>query len=75
MLAEEQIVGVRPVDAANLIDVAKALGDQERSSGPFALQNCVDSDGRAVKKKPGGSVIAMRLLDRGIDALDQVLRG
>ena len=30
VLLEKQIVGVGPVDAADLVDVAKALGDEQR---------------------------------------------
>ena len=32
VLLEEQIVGVRPVDAADLVDVAEALGDERARS-------------------------------------------
>src|SRR5262249_955495 len=50
MLLKEQVVRVRPVDAANLVNVAKAFGDQERGFGPRTLQDGVDGYGRAVKE-------------------------
>ena len=53
MLAEEQIVGVRPVDAADLVDVAKAFGDDERGAGAGALQHRIDGDRRAVQEQAG----------------------
>ncbi len=74
VLAEEEIVGVRPVDAADLIDVAEALGNEERGLGARALQDCIDGDGGAVEKQSGGFVVAARLPHPGIDALDQALR-
>jgi hypothetical protein len=37
MLLEEEIVGIRPVDAADFIDVAKALGGEEGGLGAGAL--------------------------------------
>ena len=60
VFAEVQIVGIRPVDAADLVDVAEPLGNEERGLGAFALQNGIDGDGRAVEKQPGGSVVGSR---------------
>ncbi len=74
VLAEEQIVGVRPVDPADLVDVAEPLGDQQRGFSAGALQDRVDGDGRAMQEQPGRAVIAARLLDTRIDAVDQPLR-
>ncbi len=74
MLAEEQIVGVRPVDAADLVDVAEAFGNDERGPGAGPLQNGVDGDGRAVEEQPGGGIIGARLLDSGGDPLDEMMR-
>ena len=51
VLLEEQIVGVRPVDAADLVDVAKAFGDEQRGLGAGALEDGVDGDGRAVQEQ------------------------
>ena len=74
MLAEEEIVGIRPVDAADLVDIAEALGDEERGLGALALQDGIDGDGGAVEKQSSGLVIAARLLNPGVDPLDQPLR-
>src|SRR5262249_8339113 len=74
VLAEEQVVGVRPVDAADLVDVAEAFGDEQRGPGAFALEDGVNGDGRAVEEEAGGLVIASRLRHPGIDALDQPFR-
>jgi hypothetical protein len=74
VLAEEQIVGVRPVDAADLVDVAEALGDEERGLGARALQDGIDGDGGAVEKQPGRFVVAACLRHPGVDPLDQALR-
>ena len=51
-LLEEQIVGFRPVDAADLVDVAKALRGQQRAVRAGALQDGVDRDGGAVQEQP-----------------------
>ena len=73
VLAEEQIIGVRPVDAADLVDVAEALRDDERGLRAGALQDGVDGDGRAVEKKPGLGIARAGLLDAGCDALDEMV--
>ena len=51
--AEEQIVGFRPVDAADLVDVSEPLRGDERAGGAGALENGVDCNRGAVKEKPG----------------------
>ncbi len=52
VLLEEQIVGVGPVDAADLVDVAEALASSAaRSRGAGALQDGVDRDRRAVQEQ------------------------
>ena len=51
MLAEEQVVGVGPVDAPDLVDVAEALGDQQRRLRAVALEQRVDRDRRAVQEQ------------------------
>ena len=63
VLLEIQIVGVGPVDAADLVDVAEALGGDQRGLGAGALQDGVDGDGRAVQEQRGGPVVAAGLLD------------
>src|SRR5262245_32715395 len=75
VLAEEQVVGVGPVDAADLVDVAKALGDEERSLRARSLEDGVDRDRRAVQEQAGRAIIAAGLLDALVDAVDQPLRG
>ena len=75
VLLEEQIVGIRPVDAADLVDVAKAFGDQQRGPGARALEDGVDRDGRAVQEQPGRSGSSLpAFVDPGVDAFDQPLR-
>ena len=51
MLLEKKVVGIRPVDAANLVGVAKAPGDQQRGPRPGTLEHGIDCDGGAVKEK------------------------
>jgi hypothetical protein len=74
VLAEKQVVGVRPIDTTDLVDVAEAFGDEERGLGALALQNGVDGDGGTVQKQPRGFVGAVRLRHSRIDALDEALR-
>ena len=45
MLLKEQIVCIRPVDATDLVYVAKALGYEQRSSGAGAFEHRIDCDG------------------------------
>ena len=71
---KEQVVGVRPVDAADLVDVAEAFGDQQRGLGAGALQHRIDGDGRAVQKQRRRAVIAAGLGDTGGNALNQMRR-
>jgi hypothetical protein len=51
VLLEEKIVGVRAVDAPNLIDVAKAFGDEQRRSRTRALEERIDRYRRAMKEQ------------------------
>ena len=74
VLLEEQVVGVRPVDAPDLVDVAEAFGDQQRGLGAGALEDGVDRDRRAVQEQSGRAIVAARLLDPAVDAVDQPLR-
>ncbi len=74
VLLEEQIVGVRPVDAPDLVDVAEAFGDQQRGLRAGALQDGVDRHRRAVQEQPGRAIVAAGLLDPAVDAVDQPLR-
>ena len=75
VLLEEEIVGIRPVDAADLVNVAKAFGNDERGVGAFALEDRVDGNGRAVEEEADIAVIGLGLGDAVVDALDQPLGG
>src|SRR5258708_5502418 len=57
--------------AAHPVNVAEPLGQQERGPRALALQDCVEGDGGAVQKEPGGFVGAARLNHPRVDALDQ----
>src|SRR5215467_13710147 len=52
--AKEEVVGFWPIDAADLVDIAEALRGEERARRSRPLQNGVDRNGRAVKKKARG---------------------
>ena len=51
MLLEEQVIGVGPIDAADLVDVAESARRHQRGLGAGALQHGVDGDRRAVEKQ------------------------
>ena len=55
MAVEEQVVGFRPVAAADDVDVARAARHDQAGLGALALDQRVDRDGRAVDQ----------LVDRG----------
>src|SRR5262249_19053069 len=74
MLLEEQVVGIGTIDAANLVDVAEAFGDDERGARAGALQDGIDGDGRAVQEQAGRAVVGASLVDRRGDSLDQMMR-
>ena len=74
MLLEIQVVGVGPVDAADLIDVAEALGRHQRGLRAGALEDGVDGNGRAVQEQPRRPVFAAGLLDAARNAVDQPVR-
>jgi hypothetical protein len=71
VLVEEQVVGVGPVHAADLVDVAEALGDQQRGVGARALQQRVDRDGRAVQEQVAVAQVDVGAVQGGLDAVDQ----
>ena len=52
---EQQVIGLRPVAAADDVDVARAAGDDQPGLGALALDQRIDGDGRAVDQ----------LVDRG----------
>ena len=71
VLAEEEVVGVGAVDPPDLVDIAKALGGDERGAGPGPLENRVHRDGRAVQEYPGCGVVGPRSPDARGDALHE----
>ena len=73
VLLEEQIIGVRAVDAPDLVDVAKAFGDQQRGFRAGALEDRVDRHRRAMQEQAGRAIVAAGLLDPAVDAVDQPL--
>ena len=66
MLLEKQIVRVRPVDPADLVDVAETLGGDQRGLGAGAFQQGVDRDGRAVKEQRRRGEVAAGLVDASV---------
>jgi hypothetical protein len=72
---EKKVVSNGPVDAADLVDVAEALGDDKCGLRAGPLQDGVDGDGRAVEKQAGGGVVGAGLLDAGRNPLDEMVRG
>ena len=75
VLLEIEIVGVGPVDAADLIDVAEALGRHQRGLGAGALQHGVDGDGRAVQEQAGRAAYSLPAFSTPLaDAVDQTIR-
>ena len=68
---EIKVIGVRPVDPADFIDVAEPLGDDQRRIGAGALQDRVDGDGGAVEEQRGIGVFEARLGDAAADAVDE----
>ena len=74
VLLKKQIVGVGSVDTPDLIDVAKAVGRNQRSLGAGALQDRVDGNCRAMQEEIGGGVIAAGLQHACGDAVDQPIR-
>ncbi len=73
VLLEEQVVGVGPVDAADLVDVAESLGGDQRGLRTRTFEDGVDRDRRAVKEQVCRLVIAAGFLDAIADAVDQPL--
>ena len=71
VLAKEQVVGVGAVDAADLVGVAEAFGDEERGLRAGTLEHRVDGDGRAMKEQPGIGVLGLGFLHAVGDAVDQ----
>ena len=75
MLAEEEIIGIGTVDAADLIGVAETFGDQERRLRTCALQHRVDRNCGAMQENVGFAKLEASLVDAVRDAFDQLLWG
>ncbi len=75
MAVKEQVVGLGPVAAADDVDVAGAAGDDEPGLGPFALDQRVDRDGRAVDQLVDGGGRKSALADAVDDALHEMCGG
>src|SRR5262249_36636300 len=73
--AKEEIIGFRPIDAADLLVIAEALGGEERAWRTCVLQNGVDRNGRAVKEKARGREPRAGLGDPILHAGDEPRRG
>ena len=71
VLVEEQVVGIGAIDAADLVDVAKAFGNQERGPGASALQQRVDGNRRAMQEELAFAQIDVRAVERALDPVDQ----
>src|SRR5215471_6009181 len=74
VLREKEVVGIRPVDAADLVDVAEARGDEKRGLSPRAFENRVDCDRRAVEENRRLGEVCAGLRDAGFYALNQSRR-
>jgi hypothetical protein len=71
MFAEIQIVGFRPVDSADLINVAEAGGDNERGARPRALQHGVDRNRRSMQEQRGIAENGIGPRNAVLDAVDK----
>ena len=74
MLAEKQIVGFRPVDPADLVDVAEPLRRQQGATRAAAFEDRVDRDRRAVQEQLRLREPGPGLRDAGFDAVRQTPR-
>ena len=72
--AKEQVVGFWPIDATDLVDIAKALRGEKRAGCTGALQDRVDRDGGAVEKKPRGAKLRSRFGHSMLDSGDEPRR-
>ncbi len=74
VLLEEQVVGIGPVDPADLVDVAEPLGGDQRRLRAGALKDRVDRNRRAVQEQARRAERGAGLCDPGLDAVDQAVR-
>ena len=71
VLPEEQVVGLRPVDAPDFVDVAKSARGEERRLRSRALEYRVDGDRAAVQKELCAFYRGAPPLHARHDALDE----
>src|SRR5207247_5360273 len=67
--------GLRPVAAADDVDVTRAAGDDEAGLRPCSLDERIDGDGRAVDQLVDGGGVEPALLDAIDHSLHQMRRG
>ena len=70
---EEEVVGIGPVDPADLVDVAKALGGDQRGLGTGPLEDRVDRDRRAMQEQTGIRKPGAGFGDAALDPVDQTV--
>ena len=75
VLAVAQVEGVGPVDAPDLIDVAKAAGGDQRGWRAAALEHGVDRHRRAVQEEVSLREGHASFVQAGEDAVDQLAWG
>jgi hypothetical protein len=71
---EEQIIGIGPVAAADVIDIARALCDDQRDLRALALDQGVDGDGRAVDQRADRIRLKLDLVQAIDDPFDRLPR-
>ena len=74
VLVEQEVVGLRPVAAADDVDVAGAARDDQAGLGALALDQRVDGDGRAVDQLVDGGGLDAALAQAVDDALHELRR-
>ena len=74
VFAEEQVERIGPVDAADLIRVAKAAGGDQRRMRAFALEDRVDRNRRTVNDEVGVGGLRAGRGDRIEDAAHEIIR-
>jgi hypothetical protein len=70
VLLEEEIEGLRPVDAADLVHVPEPLGRDQSGSGAAALDDGVDHHRRAMDQNGRALDVGSRISDGGQDSFD-----
>ena len=75
VLVEQEVIGLRPVAAADDVDVARTAGDDQAGAGALALDQRVDGDGRAMDQLIDGASVEPALADAVDDAARELGRG